>query len=298
MQPLVADGLLSLLVEEVSELHIHSDLNVVGNRTLSGGRHADDGLNTVHGDVQVHIGTQQLVEVHNGIQCIVGSDLLEGQEVLRTDTHDHGLAHIGSQGGDLSLGNQQGVAANLGVQLAVLIGDSGIDEVHLGAADEACYEQVAGRIVQGLGGVKLLDDAVLHNDDPVAHGHSLGLVVGDVDKGGVQLPVQTGDLSTHGGTQLGVQVGKRLVQQEDGRIPDHCTAQSHTLTLTTGQCLGLTVQQMLQIQDLGSFVNTLVDLVLVHLTQGQAESDVLVNVHVGVQSVVLEDHGDVAVLGG
>ena len=34
-----------------------------------------------------------------------------------------------------------------------------------------------------------LDDAVFHNNDAVAHGHSLGLVMGNVDEGGSQLLV-------------------------------------------------------------------------------------------------------------
>ena len=46
----MADSLLGLLVEEVSKFHVNSDLDVVGLRTLSGGRHTDDGLDTVDGD--------------------------------------------------------------------------------------------------------------------------------------------------------------------------------------------------------------------------------------------------------
>ena len=37
--------------------------------------------------------------------------------------------------------------------------------------DEIDNEEVAGGVVQHLGGVVLLDDAVLHDDDAVAHGH-------------------------------------------------------------------------------------------------------------------------------
>ena len=65
-----------------------------------------------------------------------------------------------------------------------------VQEVHLGAADEACNEHISGHIVHVLRGIDLLDDAVLHNHDTVAHGHSLGLVVGNVDEGGSQLLVQ------------------------------------------------------------------------------------------------------------
>ena len=122
--------------------------------------------------------------------------------------------------------------------------------------------------------------------------------MGNVDEGGSQLLVQLDDLGAHGGTQLSVQVGQGLVQQEDCRVTNHCTAQSNTLTLTTGQSLGLAVQQVLDLQDLSSLVHALVDLVLRGLAQLQTESDVLVNGHVGVQSVALEHHGDVAVLRG
>ena len=42
--------------------------------------------------------------------------------------------------------------------------------------------------------IDLLDDTIFHDDDAVAHGHSLGLVVGNVDEGGSQLLVQLDDL--------------------------------------------------------------------------------------------------------
>ena len=110
--------------------------------------------------------------------------------------------------------------------------------------------------------------------------------------------MQLDDLGAHGGTQLSIQVGQGLVQQEDCRVTNHCTAQSNTLTLTTGQSLGLAIQQVLDLQDLSSLVHTLVDLILRGLAQFQTESDVLVNGHVGVQSVALEHHGDITILRG
>ena len=126
----------------------------------------------------------------------------------------------------------------------------------------------------------------------------LGLVVGDVDEGGLELLVQPADLSPHGGAQLGIQVGQRLVQQEDGGVADHGPAQGHALALAAGQGLGLAVEQVLQIQGLGRLMDPPVDLILGDLLLEQAEGDVLVDGHMGVQGVVLEDHGDVTVLGG
>ena len=73
---------------------------------------------------------------------------------------------------------------------AVLLLQLTVEEVHLGRADEAGHEQVGGLVGAPPGGADLLDEAVLHDDDAVAQGHGLGLVVGDVDEGGVDALAQ------------------------------------------------------------------------------------------------------------
>ena len=148
-----------------------------------------------------------------------------------------------------------------------------------------------------LGGADLLDEAVLHDDDTVAQSHSLGLVVGHVDEGGVDALAQLDDLGAHLVTQLGVQVGQRFVHQEHLGITDDGAANSHTLTLAAGQSLGLTVQVLGDIQDGGSLPHLLVDLILGNLAQLQGKGHVLIHGHVGIERVALEHHGDIAVLG-
>src|SRR5699024_12534347 len=78
--------------------------------------------------------------------------------------------------------------------------------VPLRRSDKSSHEQIAREIVQCLGYIKLLNHAVLHHTDPVAHGHSFRLVMGYVYEGGVQTFVKFADLRTHGGTQFGIQV--------------------------------------------------------------------------------------------
>src|SRR3712207_9507796 len=63
--------------------------------------------------------------------------------------------------------------------------------------------------------VDLLHDAVLEYHDPVRHRHGLGLVVGDVDGRHADAVVQFGDLGAHLTPKLGVEVGERLVHEED-----------------------------------------------------------------------------------
>ena len=143
----------------------------------------------------------------------------------------------------------------------------------------------------------LLDEAVLHDDDPVAQGHGLGLVMGDVDKRGVDALPQLDDLGPHLVAELGVQVGQGLVHQEHGGVPDDGPADGHTLPLAAGQSLGLAVQILGDIQNFGGLTDLLVDLVLGQLLQLQGEGHVFIHGHVGIQGIALEHHGDVPVLG-
>ena len=105
------------------------------------------------------------------------------------------------------------------------------------------------------------------------------------------------DFGTHRNAQLGVQVGQRFVKQEDLWFTHDGAAQGNTLALAAGQSLRLPVQQVGDIQDLRGFFHAAFDFILGSLAQLQAESHVVVNRHVGIKSVVLEHHGDVAILG-
>ena len=69
-------------------------------------------------------------------------------------------------------------------------------------------------VVDLLRRAELLDDAVVHHDDLVAHLHRLELVVGDVDRGRAHAVVQRAQLLGHVLAELGVERAERLVHQE------------------------------------------------------------------------------------
>ena len=79
-------------------------------------------------------------------------------------------------------------------------------KVHLRSADKARNEKVDRHIVQVLRSIYLLDQTVLHNNDSRCHGHSLGLVMGYVDKCCADSLVDLGKLGSHGRTELCVKV--------------------------------------------------------------------------------------------
>ena len=113
-----------------------------------------------------------------------------------------------------------------------------------------------------------------------------------------KLLVETGNLGAGFDAQLGIQVGERLIKEEDGRVTDDGAADSHTLALTTGELLWVCGQAVVRYPGFPQrLLHFLVDLSLGRLAQFQAESHVVVHTHVWVQRVGLEHHGDVPVLG-
>ena len=184
------------------------------------------------------------------------------------------------------------VVADLG--LAVL--GLGLDEVHLRGADEAGDEQVDGLVVELQRGVDLHQLAEVHHRDPVAHRHGLDLVVGHVDRGDAEVGLQLGDVGAGLHAHLGVEVGQRLVHAEHLRVADDRAAHGDALALTTGERLGLALEELGQAEDLGGVRDALAALLGRHLGHLQGEGHVVGDGHVGVQRVVLEHHRDVAVL--
>ena len=248
--------------------------------------------------MEVHLAAHHLGHVHLAGDGVAAGGGGKG-DVLGADAHHHGLIARSPLGQALLglVGQDDGGLAHLDLVLAVLLGQLAVKEVHLGGADEAGHEQIGGPVKDLLGGADLLDEAVLHDDDAVAQGHGLGLVVGDVDEGGVDALTQLDDLGAHLVAQLGVQVGQRLVHQEHLGVPDDGAADGHALALAAGQGLGLALQILGDVQDLGGLPHLLVDLLLGYLAQLQGKGHVLIHGHVGIQGVALEHHGDVPVLG-
>ena len=113
-----------------------------------------------------------------------------------------------------------------------------------GDADEAGDEQVGGTVVEFERRADLLDHAVVHHHDLVGHGHGLDLVVGDVDGGGLQALVQGLDLGAHGDAQLGIEVGERLVEQEDLRIAHDRAAHGDALALAARELARIAVEEL------------------------------------------------------
>ena len=168
--------------------------------------------------------------------------------------------------------------------------------VHRRRADEARDEEVRRHVVEVERRADLLDPAVVHDDDLVGHGHRLDLVVGDVDRGGLQPLVQVLDLGAHRDAQLGVEVRQRLVEQEHLRVAHDRAAHRHALALAARELARIAVEQVGEPEDLGRRPHPRGDLGLRRVLQHQREGHVVGDRQVRVERVVLEHHRDVALL--
>ena len=154
-----------------------------------------------------------------------------------------------------ALGGLGVLGAELYDILAVLLEKNSVDEVHLRRADEARNELVYRIVVKVLRSIYLLDVTVFHNNDTVTHRHSLSLVMSNVDKGGTQSLMELGYLGSHLSTELSVEVGKRLVKKEYLRLTNYSTSESNTLSLTAGESLRLSVQQVSDVKYLSGLLD-------------------------------------------
>ena len=144
----------------------------------------------------------------------------------------------------------------------------------------------------------MLHHAALHHRNARAQRHRLDLVVRDVHAGDAAGLVQPFDFGTHLHAQLGVQVGQRLVKQEELRLARERPAHGHALALAARELAGPAVQQVADLQHGRDFIDALLALGLGHLAHLQRKADVVGHAHRGVQRVALEHHGNVAVARG
>src|SRR4029450_9776347 len=104
------------------------------------------------------------------------------------------------------------------------------------------------------------------------------------------------DPCAYGNAQLRVEVGERLVEQENRRLPDDGPAESHPLALAARKLLGLAVEETRDLQDLRGLLDEPRNLRRRGLADLEPELEVLANRHVRIEGVVLEDHRDVPAL--
>ena len=132
---------------------------------------------------------------------------------------------------------------------------------------------------------------------PVAHGKGLVLVMGDVDRGDAEFALEVLELLPELVAQLGVQIGERLVEQQNLGLQHERPGDGDALLLPAGQ-LGHVFAQLVfgQVDPPGDIADEAVALGRLLLADAEAEGDVLPHAHAGEKRIVLEHHADLALV--
>ena len=174
-------------------------------------------------------------------------------EVLGPDAEDDLRAVVGGEAPDALRASSASIASDCVAdrrgEAAVAPLERRLDHVHRRAADEAADEEVDGAVVERLRVGDLLELALAHDGDAVAHRHRLDLVVRDVDRRHAEVALEAGDLGAHLHAQLRVEVRERLVHQERRRLAHDRAAHRDPLALAARERARLALQERLEAED-------------------------------------------------
>ncbi len=167
---------------------------------------------------------------------------------------------------------------------------------HVAAADEAGDERGGRALVQVFLRAGLLHPAVLHHHQAVGHRHRLVLVVRDHHRGQPARLLQQPDVAPHLAAQGGIQVGQRLVQQQQARVDRQRAGEGDALLLAAGKLPRQPVGQRLQPGQPQHLRHPGVQRRPLHAPHLQPEGDVAGDAQVREQRVGLEHQPEVALV--
>jgi hypothetical protein len=152
-------------------------------------------------------------------------------------------------------------------------------------------------VVHVLRCARLHQDALFEHPDHVGERERLRLVVRDVHGGRARLADQRGDLHPHSLAQVGVQVGQRLVAQDQPGVGDQRPGQRDPLLLASGQLVRVAPRELAQPHPLQHRRRARPARGPRQAAPAERERDVGERGHVRPQCIVLEHHRQVTLVG-
>src|SRR5215471_2095829 len=289
--------LLSLGIEEMDALHVEIDLNFIMHSRAHLGIHTRRKGGAFIGQFQNNFRPERLEHFHGGTnRGQIGAFLLWGcQDVFWPDTKHDIFIRVGFYTLHFLRRQREVTTLEINGQPTAIQDQASIQKIHRWTADETSYKLILRLIVHLHGGTDLLDKTVPHDHDTVPHGHGFHLVMGHVNHRGIETVVQFDKLGPHVDAQFGIEVTQRLIKEEDLWLPYNGSPHGDTLSLTTGELLGLAVQQIANAENVRRSFDPASNFVLGSAAQLEREGHVFVHRHVGIEGVVLKHHGDIAV---
>ena len=144
--------------------------------------------------------------------------------------------------------------------------------------------------------IDLGDLPVLDHGDALADAERFELVRRRVDRGGAELPVQPLELGPHVVAELGIEVGERLVEEEEPRAADDGAPDGEPLLLAAAERCRPAVERVGDAQQLRCLTHPRIDLGTPHLHLPQGVGEVLEGRQMRIEGEALKDHRHVAAL--
>ena len=138
--------------------------------------------------------------------------------------------------------------------------------------------------------VALLKHTVAQHGDSMSQRHRFDLVMSHVNRGHSEALVKPTELCAKRHSELCIEVGQRLVHEEGLRLADHRSTHGNSLALPTREDSGLTIEQGTEAEHTRDILHSFIALGPWGTPESESKSKVLVDRHLGVQGVVLEDH--------
>ena len=145
-------------------------------------------------------------------------------------------------------------------------------------------------------GRELQDLAAIQHGDAVGKRHRLGLIVRDVDHRRAGARVKTRELGLHGGAQMHVEIGERLVEQHERGLGDEAAGERDALALAAGQHRRAGARRSRRGRPASSAASTRAPAPGRARPRPQPVADVLGDAHVRPQRIRLEHDADAPVL--
>ena len=162
--------------------------------------------------------------------------------------------------------------------------------------DEICDETVHRLIVSRVRIAFLLYSLVFHDNDPIAHNHCLGLIVGDVNRRQFELFYEVRQLDPHSLTQFRIEVAQRLIEKKDTGVISQSAGEGDPLLLASGEFGGVSCAQTAQAHEFKRLDDFFVDFGAARALGLNAVSHVLGYRHVRPYGVRLKHHAETAFL--
>ena len=161
-------------------------------------------------------------------------------------------------------------------------------------ADEVRHEARGRAVVKRIGVVPLVQVALVHDANGVANGEGFELVVGHEERCGASGFEDVAQLVREALAQVNVEVGERLIEQQQLRLGRHRSGQRHALLLATAELMRVTRLGAFQADKRQHLGHTGAALGFGQMVD--AKADVVAHVQVREQRVVLKHHADPALL--